>query len=258
MRASARSTRTAHARSCGSRGARRFRVLEPSWSTQTRSTGVTSRPSRSTRTTPTPGITRPSRGTTACEPARAVDVVAPRPSHRPDASPDTRVPRPALQWMRTVRQRARLGRQRELRIDPTHILVRQGLGHGRAVSAMTSRGRRISARRSASGKGATRFPDGSACRRSRSRRGIDLLRIRCSPARSRSSTRCTRRCTRRRSRWGYAAFGDTTRALRILERYDPTADSHYQLHLQRDPVSIRYALLPRSRRSWFGRPDTQP
>jgi serine/threonine-protein kinase len=34
--------------------------------------------------------------------------------------------------------------------------------------------------------------------------------------------------------WGYAAFGDTSRALSVLERYVPRADSHFQLHLHCD------------------------
>ena len=35
--------------------------------------------------------------------------------------------------------------------------------------------------------------------------------------------------------WGYVAFGDSPRALQLLERYNPTADSHFQLHLHCDP-----------------------
>lgn len=34
--------------------------------------------------------------------------------------------------------------------------------------------------------------------------------------------------------WGYTALGDTARAFRILERYTPRADAHFQLHLQCD------------------------
>ena len=45
--------------------------------------------------------------------------------------------------------------------------------------------------------------------------------------------------------WGYVAFGDTARALRILERYDPTADSHFQLHLHCDPGLDLLRALPR-------------
>jgi len=36
--------------------------------------------------------------------------------------------------------------------------------------------------------------------------------------------------------WGYAVHGDTGRALRVLERYEPRTDLHYQLHLQCDPT----------------------
>jgi len=35
---------------------------------------------------------------------------------------------------------------------------------------------------------------------------------------------------------GYAAVGDTAKAFRILERYTPHEDVHYQLHLQCDPI----------------------
>jgi Tfp pilus assembly protein PilF len=35
--------------------------------------------------------------------------------------------------------------------------------------------------------------------------------------------------------WGYVTFGDTTHALQLLERFDPRADSHFQLHLHCDP-----------------------
>ena len=33
---------------------------------------------------------------------------------------------------------------------------------------------------------------------------------------------------------GYATLGDTARALRMLERYDPRGDMHFQLHLHCD------------------------
>ena len=36
--------------------------------------------------------------------------------------------------------------------------------------------------------------------------------------------------------WGIAAVGDKRRAIRLLERYRPRADQHFQLHLQRDPL----------------------
>ena len=44
---------------------------------------------------------------------------------------------------------------------------------------------------------------------------------------------------------GYVAFGDTARALRILERYEPTADSHFQLHLHCDAGLDPVRALPR-------------
>lgn len=36
--------------------------------------------------------------------------------------------------------------------------------------------------------------------------------------------------------WAFAATGQPERALRILERYQPRRDVHFQLHLQRDPA----------------------
>jgi len=45
--------------------------------------------------------------------------------------------------------------------------------------------------------------------------------------------------------WAYVAFGDTARALGILERYDPTADSHFQLHLHCDSGLDPIRALPR-------------
>ena len=45
--------------------------------------------------------------------------------------------------------------------------------------------------------------------------------------------------------WGYVAFGDTARALRMLERFDPRTDSHYQLHLHCDAGLDPLRALPR-------------
>ena len=36
--------------------------------------------------------------------------------------------------------------------------------------------------------------------------------------------------------WGLTALGDKSRAIRLLGRYTPRADQHFQLHLQRDPL----------------------
>jgi len=44
---------------------------------------------------------------------------------------------------------------------------------------------------------------------------------------------------------GYVAFADTTRALRILERFDPRTDSHFQLHLHCDAGLDPLRALPR-------------
>jgi Tfp pilus assembly protein PilF len=45
--------------------------------------------------------------------------------------------------------------------------------------------------------------------------------------------------------WGYVALGENERAVRILERYDPRADLHFQLHLHCDPGLDPLRPLPR-------------
>ena len=45
--------------------------------------------------------------------------------------------------------------------------------------------------------------------------------------------------------WAFAAIGQSERALRILERYQPRRDMHFQLHLQRDPALDPLRSKPR-------------
>ncbi len=45
--------------------------------------------------------------------------------------------------------------------------------------------------------------------------------------------------------WGFTATNQPERALRILERYEPRKDVHFQLHLQRDPVFDPLRSKPR-------------
>jgi tetratricopeptide (TPR) repeat protein len=47
--------------------------------------------------------------------------------------------------------------------------------------------------------------------------------------------------------WAFAATGQPERALRILERYQPRKDMHFQLHLQRDPALDPLRSKPRFR-----------
>ena len=47
--------------------------------------------------------------------------------------------------------------------------------------------------------------------------------------------------------WGFTATNQPERALRILERYEPRKDVHFQLHLQRDPVLDPLRSKPRFR-----------
>jgi hypothetical protein len=47
--------------------------------------------------------------------------------------------------------------------------------------------------------------------------------------------------------WGFTATGQPERAMRILERYEPRRDMHFQLHLQRDPALDPLRSKPRFR-----------
>jgi tetratricopeptide (TPR) repeat protein len=47
--------------------------------------------------------------------------------------------------------------------------------------------------------------------------------------------------------WGLAATNQPERALRLLERYQPRRDVHFQLHLQRDPTLDQLRSQPRFR-----------
>jgi tetratricopeptide (TPR) repeat protein/tRNA A-37 threonylcarbamoyl transferase component Bud32 len=44
--------------------------------------------------------------------------------------------------------------------------------------------------------------------------------------------------------WGLTATGDKNRAIRLLGRYTPRADAHFQLHLQRDPLLDPLRSMP--------------
>jgi serine/threonine protein kinase len=48
--------------------------------------------------------------------------------------------------------------------------------------------------------------------------------------------------------WAYAQTGQPTRALALLERFDPRFDAHFQLHLQFDPMLDPLRQEPRFRR----------
>jgi len=47
--------------------------------------------------------------------------------------------------------------------------------------------------------------------------------------------------------WGMTAMGQQERAIRLLERYQPRRDTHFQLHLQRDPALDPLRSKPRFR-----------
>jgi len=44
--------------------------------------------------------------------------------------------------------------------------------------------------------------------------------------------------------WGYTALGDKNRAIRLLQRYEPRADVHFQLHLLKDPLLDSLRSVP--------------
>jgi tetratricopeptide (TPR) repeat protein len=56
--------------------------------------------------------------------------------------------------------------------------------------------------------------------------------------------------------WGYAATGHHVRAIRLLERYQPRNDMHFQVHLQRDPTLDSLRADP-SFIALLARPDAQ-
>ena len=123
------------------------------------------------------------------------------------------------------------------RIDPAHILIRQALGMTALLVGDTARAAedfrtemRVS---NGPDEGFGRAGLADIAMRQGSRALADSLIRQAMP------TIDTLRPTLHDATfvaWGIAAVGDRKRAIRLLERYTPRADQHFQLHLQRDPL----------------------
>ena len=123
------------------------------------------------------------------------------------------------------------------RIDPTHILIRQGLSMSELLRGDTARAAddfraeiRVSAGRD-EGFGWAGLAD--IAMRQGDRLAADTL------LRRTLAIVDTLHPTMHEAAylgWAFAALGDKDRAIRLLARYEPRGDSHYQLHLQRDPL----------------------
>jgi tetratricopeptide (TPR) repeat protein/tRNA A-37 threonylcarbamoyl transferase component Bud32/TolB-like protein len=132
----------------------------------------------------------------------------------------------ALAWANTAK-----------RIDPAHILIRQALGQTELIVGDTARAAedfrteiRVS---NGPDEGFGRAGLADIAMRQGNRALADSL------IRQAMATIDTLRPTLHEAAfvaWGLAAVGDTNRAIRLLARYTPRADQHFQLHLQRDPL----------------------
>jgi tetratricopeptide (TPR) repeat protein len=123
------------------------------------------------------------------------------------------------------------------RIDPAHILIRQALGMAELAAGDTARAAediRTEMRVSTGpDEGFGRAGLADIAMRQGNRALADSL------IREAMATIDTLRPTLHDAAfvaWGMAAVGDKKRAIRLLERYTPRADQHFQLHLQRDPL----------------------
>jgi tetratricopeptide (TPR) repeat protein len=134
------------------------------------------------------------------------------------------------------------------RIDPTHILSRQQMGLAHAYSGDTTGAAEIFRATIALGKGPDEVTGwvglASLALRGRDRRAADTL---FAHALALADTLHPTLHDAAYVAWGYLAFGDTSRALRVLERYDPRVDMHFQLHLHCDPGLDGLRALPRFR-----------
>ena len=148
-------------------------------------------------------------------------------------------------WMRQY-DSARFWADSGLRIDPTYLLARQQLAH-----AQLMRGDTLHA--SENFRAALELGEGpdevtgwvgltDIALRGHDRRSADTLFAR---ALAFADTLHPTVHDAPYIAWGYAAFGDTSRALRILERFEPRADSHFQLHLHCDPGLDPLRATPR-------------
>jgi tRNA A-37 threonylcarbamoyl transferase component Bud32 len=131
------------------------------------------------------------------------------------------------------------------RIDPTHILIRQGLSMAELLRGDTSRAgddfraeMRISLGRD-EGFGWAGLADIAA--RQGNRTAADTL-IRHALAMIDTLHPTVHEAAY--AGWALAAVGDKTRAIRLLERYEPRNATHYQFHLLRDPFLDPLRSMP--------------
>jgi len=122
------------------------------------------------------------------------------------------------------------------RIDPTYLLVRQQLGVASMYRGDTARAVENFRAAIELGKGPDEVTGwvglADIALRRRDRRSADTL---FAHALALVDTLHPTLHDAAYMAWGYVAFGDTARALQLLERYDPRTDLHFQLHLHCDP-----------------------
>jgi serine/threonine-protein kinase len=131
------------------------------------------------------------------------------------------------------------------RIDPTHVLIRQGLAQSELLRGDTARAAddfraevRVSMGRDEA-FGWAGLADIAA--RQGNRLAADTLLRRA------IAIVDTLRPTLHEAAylgWAFAALGEKDRAIRVLERFEPRAEAHYQLHLQRDPLLDPLRSMP--------------
>jgi len=138
-------------------------------------------------------------------------------------------------WMHQF-DSARVWGDSSLRIDPTYLLARQQIALAQLAQRDTIRAAENFRASIRLGKGPDEVPGwvglSEIALQAGNRRAADTLFAR---ALAFVDTLHPTLHDAASIAWAYVAFGDTARALQILERYDPTADSHFQLHLHCDP-----------------------
>ena len=179
------------------------------------------------------------------EPARAVEAwrraVRIDPTHRLALSFLSQ----HYNWMHQF-DSARVWADSSLRIDPTYLLARQQIALAQLYRRDTIRAAENFRASIRIGKGPDEVPGwiglSEIALLSQNRRAADTLFAR---ALAFVDTLHPTLHDAAAVAWGYVAFGDTARALRILERYEPTADSHFQLHSHCDAGLDPLRALPR-------------
>jgi len=148
-------------------------------------------------------------------------------------------------WMHQF-DSARVWADSSLRVDPTFLLARQQIALAQLSSRDTIRAAENFRASIRIGKGPDEVPGwiglSEIALLSQNRRAADTLFAR---AVAFVDTLHPTLHDAAAVAWGYVAFGDTARALQILERYEPTADSHFQLHLHCDAGLDPVRTLPR-------------